>query len=67
MNTWLVLLVLVLFVLSIQTYRSQYTVPDYCNPTPIDATQACSTVYPEFPVVGDVIENGTKKYCCKKF
>lgn len=67
MNTWVILFVLVLITMAMMSYRSQYTVPDYCNPTPIASTQACTDVYPDFPVVGDVVENGTKKYCCKKF
>lgn len=39
--------------------------PANCDPTPIDAKIACITAKPDFPLAGDMIENGTKKYCCK--
>lgn len=45
--------------------KSSYEVPANCNPTPVDAKIACVTVYPEFPLAGDMVEDGKKKYCCK--
>lgn len=36
-----------------------------CNPTAVDAKIPCVTVYPEYPLVGDMIDGGKKKYCCK--
>jgi hypothetical protein len=39
--------------------------PANCDPNPIDAKIACITAKPNFPLAGDMIENGTKKYCCK--
>jgi len=39
--------------------------PANCDPTPVDAKIACVTAKPDFPLAGDMIENGTKKYCCK--
>lgn len=40
-------------------------VPSNCDPNPIDSKIACSTAKPDFPVVGDMINNGAQKYCCK--
>lgn len=40
--------------------------PSNCDPNPIDVNVACKTAKPDFPLAGDYIENGTKKYCCKK-
>jgi hypothetical protein len=39
--------------------------PANCDPTPVDAKIACITAKPDFPLAGDMIENGAKKYCCK--
>lgn len=39
--------------------------PANCDPEPVDAKIACVTAKPQFPLAGDMIENGTKKYCCK--
>ena len=40
-------------------------VPANCNPVAIDAKVACATMYPSFPLAGDMIDGGKKKYCCK--
>lgn len=40
--------------------------PSNCDPNPIDINIACKKAKPDFPLAGDYIENGTKKYCCKK-
>jgi len=37
-----------------------------CQKEPVAASKVCSEVYPDYPEVGDMIENGAKKYCCKK-
>lgn len=39
--------------------------PANCDPDPVDKAIPCVTAKPNFPLVGDYIENGTKKYCCK--
>jgi len=39
--------------------------PANCDPTPVDAKIACVTAKPNFPLAGDMINNGTQKYCCK--
>jgi hypothetical protein len=39
--------------------------PANCDPTPVDAKIACVTAKPSFPLAGDMINNGTQKYCCK--
>jgi hypothetical protein len=40
-------------------------VPANCNPVAIDAMISCATMYPSFPLAGDMIDGGKKKYCCK--
>lgn len=39
--------------------------PANCDPEPVDAKIACVTAKPQFPLAGDMINNGTQKYCCK--
>lgn len=39
--------------------------PANCNPVAVDSKIPCATVYPDYPLLGDMIEGGKKKYCCK--
>jgi hypothetical protein len=36
-----------------------------CHPTAIDSKVACKDVYPDYPALGDMIDEGARKYCCK--
>lgn len=36
-----------------------------CHETPVSAETLCSNAYPDYPMVGDLIEDGAMKYCCK--
>ena len=39
--------------------------PANCDPEPVDAKIACVTAKPQFPLAGDMINDGKQKYCCK--
>lgn len=66
-NAVAIVLVLAILYLLYKRKSSGLTTPPpaNCDPTPVDAKIACVTAKPNFPLAGDMINNGTQKYCCK--
>jgi len=73
MKTAIIVLVVLILILAFLLLRPRLSradpatppVPSNCDPNPIDSKIACATGKPGFPVVGDMINDGAQKYCCK--
>jgi hypothetical protein len=59
-------IVVVLLLIPRVSFADTPAPPANCDPEPIDMNIPCKVAKPDFPKVGDFIENSTKKYCCKK-
>jgi hypothetical protein len=65
LKTAIILALIITIVFLMLSKRTSGMDSDKCNAKPIDAKIACITAYPDYPLAGDMIENGAKKYCCK--
>jgi len=67
-NAVAIVLVLAILYLLYKRKSSGLTTPPppaNCDPSPVDAKIACVTAKPNFPLAGDMINDGKQKYCCK--
>ena len=65
----IIVLVITVVIMLMKSSRWSFADPPSqleCQKEPVAASKVCSEVNPEYPEVGDMIENGAKKYCCKK-
>ena len=65
----IIALVITIIVMLMKGSRRSYADPVSeldCQTEPIVASKVCSEVYPDYPEVGEMIEDGAKKYCCRK-
>jgi hypothetical protein len=65
----IIALVITIVIMLMKASRRSYADPVGeldCQTEPIVASKICSEVYPDYPEVGEMIEDGAKKYCCRK-
>jgi hypothetical protein len=59
------IIIIVFMVSKKMSFADSLTPAGSCNPTAIDSKLLCSSIYPDYPKVGDIAPGG-KKFCCKQ-